>query len=99
MKDSIKSIQTEQNKKEEEMKSKLEERDKQLNAAKVPWYVNKIPLIHAYMGDRQFVLAINLFMQILIIFCSVGLKPRILKEPQLQYFDTENFEQFRFQSG
>ena len=36
MKDSIKSIQTEQNKKEEEMKSKLEERDKQLNAAKVP---------------------------------------------------------------
>ena len=35
MKDSIKSIQTEQNKKEEEMKSKLEERDKQLNAAKV----------------------------------------------------------------
>ena len=37
MKDSIKSIQTEQNKKEEEMKSKLEERDKQLNAAKVRW--------------------------------------------------------------
>ena len=98
MKDSIKSIQTEQNKKEEEMKSKLEERDKQLNAAKVPWYVNKIPLIHAYMGDRQFVLAINLFMWILIIFCSVGLKPRIPKEPQLLYFDTENFEQFRFQS-
>ena len=86
MKDSIKSIQTEQNKKEEEMKSKLEERDKQLNAAKVPWYVNKIPLIHAYMGDRQFVLAINLFMWILIIFCSVGLKLRIPKKTATSEF-------------
>ena len=29
---------------------------------------------------------------------SVGLKPKIPKEPQFLYFGTENFEQFRFQS-
>ena len=32
-----------------------------------------------------------------LLFCSVGRKPKIPKEPQL-YFGTENFEQFRFQS-
>lgn len=35
MENSIKSIQNEQSKKEEEMKTKLEERDKELHAAKV----------------------------------------------------------------
>ena len=29
---------------------------------------------------------------------SVGLKPKIPKEPQLLYFNTEIFEQFRFHS-
>ena len=29
---------------------------------------------------------------------SIALKPRIPKEPQILYFGTKNFEQFRFQS-
>ena len=29
---------------------------------------------------------------------SVGLQPKIPKEPHLLYFGTENFEQIRFQS-
>ena len=33
-----------------------------------------------------------------IINTSVGLKPKIPKEPQFLYFGTENFEQCRFQS-
>ena len=32
------------------------------------------------------------------LFSSVGLKQEIPKEPQLLYFGTKNFEQFRFQS-
>ena len=31
-------------------------------------------------------------------YCSLDLELKIPKEPQLLYFGTENFEQFRFQS-
>ena len=35
---------------------------------------------------------------VVYVFSSVGLKLEMLKEPQLLYFGTENFEHFRFQS-
>ena len=35
---------------------------------------------------------------VVYVFSSVGLKLKMLKEPQLLYFGTENFEHFRFQS-